>query len=95
MKRSGPLVAIPEELRQDAFSRVGKDVFPEKVITVGPVFYLYKILDSRQRKEEMDPNQLRNLEQQLLAAEKNTLIVDWLGQLRKEAKIWTNARMLK
>ena len=95
MKRSGPSGPVPNELRQDAFSRLGKEVFPEKVITVGASFYLYQIIDSRQRQEEMDANKRRNLEQQLLAAEKNKLMADWLGQLRKEAKISTNARMLQ
>jgi peptidyl-prolyl cis-trans isomerase D len=95
MKRSGPSGSVPNELRQDAFSQFGKGVFPEKVITVGASFYLYQIIDSRQRQEEMDANKRGNLEQQLLAAEKNKLMADWLGQLRKEAKVSTNTRMLQ
>jgi len=95
MKRSGPSGAVPNELRQDAFARVGKDIFPEKVVAVGTVFYLYQIIDFRQSKEEMDANKRRTLEQQLLDAGKNKLMADWLGQLRKEANIWTNARMLQ
>ena len=95
MKRSGPSGSVPNELRLDAFSRLGKEVFPEQVITVGASFYLYQIIDSRQHQEEMDTDKRRNLEQQLLAAEKNKLMADWLGQLRKEAKISTNARMLQ
>ena len=95
MKRSGPSAPVPEELRQDAFSRVGKEVFPEKVIAVGTVFYLYQIIDSRQGKEEMDATKRRILEQQLQDVGKNALMADWLGQLRKEANIWTNPRMLQ
>jgi len=95
LKRGGPSAPVPDELRQDAFSRVGKEIFPEKVITVGSVFYLYQIVDSRQGKEELDANKRRTLEQQLLDAGKSKLIADWLGQLRKEANIWTNARMLQ
>ncbi len=95
IKRSGPAGQIPEELRQDAFARLGKDIFPEKTISAGTTFYLYQIVDVRQPSGEMDSGKRRTLEQQLLAAEKNMLMADWLGQLRKEAKISTNARMLQ
>lgn len=95
IKRSGPAGQIPEELRQDAFARLGKDIFPEKTITAGTSFYLYQIVDVRQHPGEMESGKQRTLEQQLLAAEKNMLMADWLGQLRKEAKISTNARMLQ
>jgi len=95
IKRSGPVGQIPEELRQDAFARLGKEIFPEKTIAAGTSFYLYQIVDVRQHPGEMEPGKRRTLEQQLLAAEKNMLMADWLGQLRKEAKISTNARMLQ
>ncbi|MCL1980482.1 MAG: SurA N-terminal domain-containing protein [Proteobacteria bacterium] len=95
LKRNGATGAMPENLRQDAFTRVGREVFPEKVIANGTVFYLYQIIDSRQGKGEMDATKRRLLEQQLHEAEKNILMADWLGQLRKEAYIWTNARMLQ
>ena len=35
------------------------------------------------------------LEQQLAEATKNNLVTQWLALLQKEAKIWTNARMLQ
>lgn len=95
LKRSGPAGAMPEILRQDAFSRVGKDIFPERVLAVDSVFYLYQILDSRQGTSEMDATKRLFLEQQLQEAGKNMLLADWLGQLRKKASIWTNARMLQ
>ena len=95
LKRSGPSGQVPEELRQDAFTRVGKDPFPEQIIAVGSVYYLYQILDTRQGKEELDANRQQALEQQLHDVGKNTLLAEWLGQLRKEANIWTNTRMLQ
>ncbi|WP_028318709.1 SurA N-terminal domain-containing protein [Desulfobulbus elongatus] len=95
LQRSGPAGAVPEELRRDAFLQAGRDIFPEKVLAVGSVFYLYQILDARQGKGEMDAAKRRLLEQQLQEAGKNVLMADWLGQLRKEAYIWTNARMLQ
>jgi peptidyl-prolyl cis-trans isomerase D len=95
LKRSGPTGQTPEELRQDAFARVGKDAFPEKVIAVGTVYYLYQIIDSRQGKEELDATRKRALEQQLSEGDKSILMAEWLGQLRKDANIWTNARMLQ
>lgn len=95
IKRSGPAGQIPEELRQDAFAHLGKDIFPEKTISAGTSFYLYQIVDVRQHPGEMEPGKQRTLEQQLLAAEKNMLMTAWLGQLRKEAKISKNARMLQ
>jgi peptidyl-prolyl cis-trans isomerase D len=95
LKRSGPSGQTPEELRQDAFARLGKDAFPEKVIAIGTVYYLYQVVDSRQGKEELDANRKKALEQQLLEGDKSILMTQWLGQLRKEANIWTNARMLQ
>ncbi|MCL2458717.1 MAG: SurA N-terminal domain-containing protein [Desulfobulbus sp.] len=95
LKRSGATGALPENIRQDAFSRVDREDFPDKVIAADTTFYLYQILDSRQGKGEMDAAKRRLLEQQLHEVEKNILLADWLGQLRKEAYIWTNARMLQ
>lgn len=95
MKRMGPSGSVPDSVRQDAFTHAGKEVFPEKVTAVDTSFYVYQIVDSRQSKEVMDANRQRSLEQQLLATQKNKLIADWLGQLRKEAKVWTNAQMLQ
>ena len=95
LRRTGPSGAVPESLRQDAFSRLGKDTFPDKVIDSGTSFYLYELVDSRQGKEELDAGKRRALEAQLREAEKNVLTSGWLGQLRKEANIWTNPRMLQ
>jgi len=95
LKRHGITGALPVNIGQDAFSRVGRDAFPEQVIVIGTAFYLYQILDSRQSNGEMDATKRRLLEQQLHEVEKNILMAAWLGQLRKEAHIWTNARMLQ
>lgn len=95
MKRLGPTGIIPDQVRQAAFTHAGGGMFPEKVIMVGTTFYVYQILDSRQGKTMMDENIRRNLEQQLLAAQKNKLMTDWLAQLRAEAKIRTNTKMLQ
>lgn len=95
LKRVGPSAGVPDQIRQDAFARVGKDAFPEKTIAVGTTFYIYQIMDSRRSKDAMDADKSRSVEQQLVSAQKNKLMTDWLGQLKKEAKIWTNARMLQ
>ena len=95
MKRVGPAGAVPAEVRQDAFARLGKEAFPDQVITVGPDFHVYQILDARQGKTEMDATQRANLEKQLLTGRENKLMTDWLSQLKKQAKIWTNAEMLR
>lgn len=95
LKRIGTSASIPDQVRQDAFAHVGQVVFPEKIITVDNAFYVYQIIDSRQGKDMMDNNKRHDLEQQLLVVQNNKLMADWLGQLRKEAKIWTNAQMLK
>lgn len=95
LKRGGPTGQTPEELRQDAFARVGKDAFPEKVIAVGTTYYVYQIIDTRQSKEELDANRKQALEQQLREGDKALLMSEWLEQLRKDASIWTNARMLQ
>ncbi|NLX17882.1 MAG: hypothetical protein GXY53_01170 [Desulfobulbus sp.] len=86
---------IPGELLQDALSRVGKDTVPEKVIPVGTAYYLYQIVDVRQSEEKLDAGRELALKQQLLELNKNTMITEWLGRLRKEANVWTNARMLQ
>lgn len=95
MKRSGPANGVPEEMRREAFALAGQGAFPGKPFTVGKVFYLYQIIDSRRGATEMDANKRRNLEQQLLAVRKNSLMAEWVGQMRKEASIWTNAKMLQ
>ena len=95
MKRGGSVASVPDQIRQDAFTHVDRLAFPEKILTVDNAFYVYQIIESRQGKDMMDNNKRQALEQQLLAVQNNKLMADWLGQLRKEAKIWTNAQMLK
>ncbi len=95
MKRMEPSDAVPDQVRQDAFSRVGKEVFPEKVVAVDTSFYVYRIEDVRQSEEGLDAAKRNMLEQQLLATQKNRLLEDWLGQMRKQAKISTNMQLLQ
>ncbi len=95
VKRQGPAGAVPDQIRQDAFAQIGKGAFPEQVIAMDADYYLYQVVASRPGQEGMDAAQRRNLEQQLLAAQKNKLMTDWLDQLRKQAKISTNAKMLQ
>ncbi|ADW18755.1 PpiC-type peptidyl-prolyl cis-trans isomerase [Desulfobulbus propionicus DSM 2032] len=95
LKRTGPANGVPEEIRRDAFARLGQGAFPDKVIVEGNTCYLYQILESRRGQGDTDAAKRQALEQQLLAAHKNTLMADWIDQLRKEAKIWTNTKMLQ
>jgi len=95
LKRVGTSASIPDQVRQEAFTHADRVVFPEKIIIVDNAFYVYQIIDSRQGKDMMDKNKRQNFEQQLLTVKNNKLMTDWLGQLRKEAKIWTNAQMLQ
>jgi len=95
LKRVGTSASIPDQVRQEAFAQADRAVFPEKIITVDNAFYVYQIIDSRLGKDMMDKNKRQNFEQQLLTVKNNKLMTDWLGQLRKEAKIWTNAQMLQ
>jgi Parvulin-like peptidyl-prolyl isomerase len=95
VKRTGAIGSLPENIRQDAFLRVGKDVFPERVLTAGSVFYLYQILDSRQSTNAVDATDRLLLEKQIQEVGKSMLLADWLGQLRKEARIQTNTKMLQ
>jgi peptidyl-prolyl cis-trans isomerase D len=94
-KRLAQTTKIPEAIRRDAFKRLGTGIFPEKVLSEGTTFFLYQILDSRKGKSDLDANARKNLEQQLLAGQKNFLLTSWLGQLRKEAKIWINTKMIE
>lgn len=95
IKRIGPAGGIPDSIRRDAFKRLGSGVFPETVLTEGSTCYLYQILDSRKGKSDLDAGARKNIEQQLLAGQQNILIASWLGQLRKDAKVWINTKMMQ
>ncbi len=95
LKRTGPVDEIPPEVRRDAFSLAGKATFPDKVVAVGDDYYLYQVVDTRQGATKLATNERASLEKQLLSARKNKLMADWLGQLRQQAKIWTNSEMLR
>ncbi len=95
VKRIGSGADIPENIRQDAFSRLGFGAFPDTVLSDNGSFALYQILDSRTGKSELDAAKQKNLEQQLLSVQKRMLLNALLGQLRKEAKIWINTQMLQ
>jgi peptidyl-prolyl cis-trans isomerase D len=95
MKRIGEASGAPEEMRREAFGLAGQGAFPEKPLVIGNVFYIYQVADSRRGANEMDANKRRALEQQLLAARKNTLMAEWIGLVKQEANIWTNAKMLQ
>nr|WP_321466526.1 SurA N-terminal domain-containing protein [uncultured Desulfobulbus sp.] len=95
VKRIGDPAGIPEPIRKDAFSRLGIAAFPDQVLSEGASFSLYQILDSRIGKSELDGAKRKRFEEQLLASQKNILLTSWLGQLRKDAKIWINTQMLQ
>ena len=95
VKRIGSAAGIPENIRKDAFARLGLGLFPETVLSEGTDVSFYQILDSRLGKSELDAGRRKALEQQLLAAQEKNLVNSWLGQLRQEAKIWINTQMLQ
>ncbi len=95
VKRSGAAPAVPDALRRDAFGRLGRGVFPEQVLAEGDSYALYQILDVRKGKSDIDAAKREAIKAQLQAGQEKMLLAAILGQLRKEAKIWTNAKMLQ
>jgi len=95
VKRIGLVGDVPEIIRKDAFARLGLGNFPDTVLHQGDAVMLYQVLDSRIGKSELDAGKQKNLEQQLLAMQQRMLLNTFLGQLRKDAKIWINSQMLQ
>ena len=95
VKRFGPPGDVPAPLMEDAFALNDKGVYPDKVVSVEDAFYVYKIADSQQGQDGMSEAERKNLEQQLVASQRNRLVADWLGQLRATAEIWTNKELLQ
>ncbi len=95
VKRTGAATGLPDTLRRDAFSRLGRSIFPEQILPEGDSFALYQILDARKGKSDIDGAKREAIKSQLQASQEKLLLAAILGQLRKEAKIWTNAKMLQ
>lgn len=95
VKRTGPATTLPDALRRDAFSRLGRGLFPEQVLSEGESFALYQIVDARKGKSDIDGAKREAIKSQLQASQEKMLLAALLGQMRKEAKIWTNAKMLQ
>ncbi|MBM9537216.1 SurA N-terminal domain-containing protein [Desulfobulbus alkaliphilus] len=95
IQRIGPPDNVPDPVRQAAFAHIGVDIFPEQVLAVGSDFYIYEILESRRGPETFKSEYRQDMEQQLVAAQKNMLLSDWIAQLRSQAKIRINTDMLR
>ncbi|MGI6656982.1 MAG: SurA N-terminal domain-containing protein [Desulfobulbus sp.] len=95
LRRVAPESEVPPQVAQDAFSRAGQDVFPTGVVEADGRFYLYQILDVRTGTDAEDAGKREELARQLLALQKERLLNDWVALLQKNAKIWTNAKMLQ
>lgn len=95
VKRTSAAAGLPDNIRRDAFGRLGKGVFPEQILAEGDSFTLYQIIDVRKGKSDIDDAKREALKSQLQASQEKVLLGAILGQLRKDAKIWTNAKMLQ
>jgi peptidyl-prolyl cis-trans isomerase D len=95
VKRIGPSGIVPDPVRQAAFARIGLEMFPEQVVPVGADFYIYQILESRRDPDASGEDHREGMEQQLLVAQQNKLLTDWVVQLRNQAKIRINNELLR
>jgi len=96
LKRRSPAPAgIPAPVVEDAFSLAPSDKFPAKPLKIGDSFYLYQVVERRPGDEKADEQMKKQLQEQLLAAEKSRLLSDWLRELQQKAEIWTNTKILQ
>lgn len=95
LRRSSQGGDLPAQVVQDAFAQLGKTSLPDEVIVVDNTFYLYEIRQERLNAQPMEDQKRKDLKQQLVGAQKNKLVADWLEQLQASAKIWTNAEILQ
>jgi peptidyl-prolyl cis-trans isomerase D len=95
VKRIGPSGIVPDSVRQTAFAHVGLEMFPEQVVTVGSNFYIYQIVESRRGPDAPTEDHREGMEQQVLVAQQNMLLSDWVAQLRNQAKIRINNEILR
>jgi peptidyl-prolyl cis-trans isomerase D len=95
IKRIGPSNDVPDSVRQAAFAHIGVEIFPEQVIPVGSDFYIYEILERRHGSEAFKSEHREDMQQQLVATQKNMLLSNWVTQLRSQAKIRINTDMLR
>ncbi len=86
---------VPGEIIKDAFSLSPKVMFPEHPLKVGDNYYIYQIMERRQNSKAIDAKTRKQLRKQLLADQQARLLMDWLADLQKKAKIWTNDTILK
>lgn len=85
----------PAEVTTDAFSLAPTAILPEKPIRVDNKFYLYEVRDRRQSGAAIDEAKKKQLAEQLLSTQQNKLVGYWLADLRQEAEIWTNDKLLQ
>lgn len=95
IQRIGPSNDVPDPVRQAAFTHIGVDIFPGQVVPVDSDFYIYEILERRHGSETIKGEHRKNMQQQLVATQKNMLLSDWVTQLRSQAKIRINTDMLR
>jgi len=86
---------VAPQVVRDAFALGPKQIFPDKPVQVGNTFYLYQVRQRRRSDTALDKEQKEQLREQLLQAERNRLVNDWLSAVRSRAEIWTNATLLK
>ncbi len=96
LKRRSPAPAgIPAPVVEDAFTLAPAEKFPAKPLKIGDSFYLYQVVERRPGDEKTDEQMKKQLQAQLLAAEKSRLLSDWLRELQQKAEIWTNTKILQ
>ncbi len=95
ISRSDPQAeGVPRSLITKALSMAYDEKFPESPLEVGDEFYIYELTDRWHGSKELSDAERKQLQQQLLSAEKNRLFKDLLSSMRAEAKIKVNEALL-
>lgn len=95
LKRNDFSGSLPGELVQKAFALKAGNKLGEEVISAGNDFYVFELMGKRQSATPVSQVQQEELAGSLLRDQQNRLVANWVDQLRSEAKIWVNDKILE
>ena len=96
IKRLRPVSAdLPNQVVAAGFALGPGKKFVDKPVQVDRTFYLVEVRRRTRNPDSLSADQTKQLRQQLLQAEKNRLVNDWLAFVQNRAEIWINQSLLK
>ena len=86
--------SLPDQLVNTGFELPPQSPYPEKVVTAGGQYYVFRVLERKPPPPELFSKQEEEFTKELLQGKKTAILASWLANFRAKSEIEINQQFL-